>query len=57
MQVPNWQGNFRGRLTTMGETTTKKKKPITIIVRVCNEQSKEAIIKTANIKKNLCTSA
>ncbi|WP_256938196.1 hypothetical protein [Bacillus thuringiensis] len=41
----------------MRETTTKKKKPITITVRVFNEPSKEAIINTAKILKTLGTSA
>lgn len=41
----------------MGETTTKKKKPITITVRIFNEPSKETIINTAKILKTLGTSA
>ncbi|MEB9820433.1 hypothetical protein P4K54_15260 [Bacillus cereus] len=40
----------------MGETTIKKKKPITITVRVFNEPSQEAIINTAKILKTLGTS-
>ncbi|MGG0788280.1 hypothetical protein ABE132_06010 [Peribacillus simplex] len=41
----------------MSKTTAKKKKPVTITVRVFNEPSKEAIINTAKIIKTLGTSA
>ncbi|MEX6700187.1 hypothetical protein ABS315_11260 [Peribacillus frigoritolerans] len=37
----------------MGKATTKKKKPVTITLRVFNEPSKEAIINTAKILKTL----
>ncbi|WP_284702792.1 hypothetical protein [Peribacillus simplex] len=41
----------------MGKATAKKKKPVTITVRVFNEPSKEAIINTAKILKTLGTYA
>ncbi|BCD01253.1 hypothetical protein BC30048_4155 [Bacillus cereus] len=41
----------------MGETTIKKKKPITITVRVFNEPSKEAIMNIAKILKTLGNAA
>ncbi|MEX5519765.1 hypothetical protein [Bacillus cereus] len=41
----------------MGEATTKKKKSVTIMVRVFNEPSNEAIMNTAKILKTLGTSA
>ncbi|AJH72504.1 hypothetical protein DJ86_659 [Bacillus cereus ATCC 4342] len=41
----------------MRETIIKKKKPITITVRVFNEPSKEAIMNTAKILKTLGNAA
>lgn len=41
----------------MGKATTKKKKPVSITVRVFNEPSNEAIINTARILKTLGISA
>lgn len=39
----------------MGKAITKKKKPITIIVRVYNEPSEEAIINAAKVLKYIGT--
>ncbi|WP_264371008.1 MULTISPECIES: hypothetical protein [Bacillaceae] len=41
----------------MGKATTRKKKTITINVKVINNPSKEVIINTAKILKTLGTSA
>lgn len=41
----------------MDKVTTKKKKPVKIIVQVLNQPSREAIVNTARILKTLSTSA